>query len=429
MFSLSTWQGSSEDDALRTTEHKSVCANALPDYDNETGDALPRLGTKLMRRFVIVFGAAQAVLALRVVGRWVRTARGRPIPRDDGTMEPGQVSVLVPVLNEERRLEPCLAGLVAQGAEVAEILVIDGGSTDGTRNIVRRYASRDRRVRLIDATPVPSEVNGKAFGLAAGVRHADPATAWILTVDADVRPEQGLVRSLLAHAQRERLCVLSVATRQILSGPAEAIIHPAMLATLVYRFGIPGYATADPARVQANGQCLLVRRTALEAIGGFSAVLDSICEDVTLARALALSGCRVGFFEADGLVSTQMYESWREAWTNWSRSLPLRDRFSGRKALIGLVEVTVVQALPLWLVPVLARTLGRRHPMTMLNAGLLAARFGVLAGTARAYLAPPVTYWLSPLCDLPVAVRLWWMIFRRRHTWRGRTIETGGRFG
>ena len=46
----------------------------------------------------------------------------------------------------------------------------------------------------------------------------------------------------------------------------------------------------------------------------------------------------------------------------------------------------------------------------------------VLAGTARAYPNPPWTYWLSPLADLPVAIKLLQSAFRRQHTWRGRTI-------
>ncbi len=379
-----------------------------------------------MTRIATLLGLAQGILACRVAVRWARTARGTRIERCHCAIGAGAVSVLVPVLNEERRLAPCLAGLSAQGPEVAEIVVIDGGSTDGTVALVQRCAQREPRIRLVDASPVPGGVNGKAYGLAAGARQASPSTAWFLTVDADVRVHPALSRSLLAHAQRQRVAALSVAALQRVSGLAEALVHPAMLATLVYRLGIPGYATSDPARVQANGQCLLVRRDVLDAIGGFDAVTGAICEDVALARALAAAGYRAGFYEADRLVWTAMYSSWREAWTNWTRSLPLRDRVAAWHVFAGLAEVTLVQALPIWLVPVLRRSLGRRHPATMLNVALAAARLGVLAGTARAYPDRPWTYWLSPLSDLPVALRLWWMATRRQHVWRGRVITVGG---
>jgi len=79
-----------------------------------------------------------------------------------------------------------------------------------------------------------------------------------------------------------------------------------MLTTLVYRFGIPGNATVDPERVQANGQCFLVRRDVLDDAGGFARVLDSVCEDVTVARNIAQRGHRVGFYEVGDLAEAGM---------------------------------------------------------------------------------------------------------------------------
>lgn len=378
-----------------------------------------------MKRVWTLLAVAQALLALPVFARMVRTANGRRVRRTEAAPPGARVTVLVPVLNENHRLAPCLDGLVAQGHAVAEILVIDGGSHDGTQDLVRRYAERDQRVRLLDATPVPPDRNGKAHGLLIGLEQSDPATDWVLTIDADVRPDPALVRSLLAHASAEQLPVMSAATRQRLSGAAEGLLHPAMLTTLVYRFGIPGHATFRPARVQANGQCMLVRRDVLVEIGGFAGGLDSVCEDITLARTIASTGRAVGFYETDGLVSVEMYETWRDTWQNWTRSLPMRDRFT-RRADPGLAEVLLVQALPFWLTPLLARRLGSGHPVTLVNTGLVCARVGVLAGTARAYERRPWTYWLSPLADLPVALRLIVMARRRVHTWRGRRVVAGG---
>jgi hypothetical protein len=115
-------------------------------------------------------------------------------------------------------------------------------------------------------------------------------------------------------------------------------VHPALLATLVYRFGIPGRSTRRVAEVQAYGQCCLIQRGPLECCGGFRVARSSVCEDVTVARALAANGQSVGFYEADGLVEVEMYEGWRDAWRNWTRSLPLRDHYAGMRALLGLVS-------------------------------------------------------------------------------------------
>ena len=376
----------------------------------------------------------QGVGAARVARRLVGTAGGRRIvPVGEGGAGGERVSVLVPVLDEARRLGPCLAGLIAQGPEVAEILVVDGGSRDGTPDLVAGYAARDGRVRLLSAEPVPADWNGKAHGLQIGFAAADPAVPWVLTIDADVRPGPGLARAVVAHARRDGLPALSVATPQRLSGPGEGVIHPALLTTLVYRFGIPGRAARRIGEVQANGQCFLIRRETLAAVGGFAATRESICEDVTLARALVAAGHPVGFFETaagSGLIAAEMYAGAGEAWRNWTRSLPMRDRYQA--GWLGLVEVSLVQALPLPLVAALRLTRGRGRPsrgraaLAGLNLGLAAMRLGVLAGTARAYPARPLTYWLSPVCDVPAAAGVWLNAIRRRHTWRGRRIVRGG---
>ena len=369
----------------------------------------------------------QALLGARVIARLLRTAGGTRIAVHAEPLAPREfVSVIVPVLNEVPRLAPCLDGLIAQGPEVAEILVVDGGSDDGTRNLVRAFAARDGRLRLLDARPIPLNSNGKAHGLQRGLVASLPTTAWVLTIDADVRPEPTLARSLIAHARAANVTALSAATAQTVSGAAEATIHPAMLTTLVYRFGIPGHATTRVAAVQANGQCFLVRREALVRSGGFAAVADSVCEDVTLARGLAKAGEPVGFYETDDLVAVAMYDGWRDAWRGWARSLPTRDRYWGVAGVIGLIEVVLVQALPLPLAMVLrGRTDRLGRAALALNVGLATARIGVLAGTARAYRHRPWTYWLSPLADLPVAIQLVISAARRRHVWRGRAIVRG----
>ncbi|MCK4323174.1 MAG: glycosyltransferase family 2 protein, partial [Armatimonadetes bacterium] len=62
-----------------------------------------------------------------------------------------RVSVIIPVRNERDYIGRCLDSILAQDyANIAEILVIDGMSTDGTREIVRQYALTDSRIQMID---------------------------------------------------------------------------------------------------------------------------------------------------------------------------------------------------------------------------------------------------------------------------------------
>lgn len=382
---------------------------------------------RLLRSLLQLTLVLQVLLGARVIARLIRTARGTTTPRAEPSGgHCGIVTVIVPVLNERHRLQPCLDGLAEQGSEMREILVVDGGSVDGTQSLVREYVDREPRVRLIDASPIPNGWNGKAWGLQSGLDVADAASEWVLTIDADVRPAPALTRSLLAHAGREDVDALSVATRQEIAGAGQGLLHPSMLTTLVYRFGIPGGRYRRIDEVQANGQCFLARRDALVAIGGFASVRASICEDITIARRLVEYGVEVGFYESDDLASVRMHAGWRDTWRNWPRSLPMRDRYWGWAGLIGMAEMLMVQALPLplflWL-----RVTGRgSRAGVAINGILLLTRLGVLAGTTRAYIERPWTYWLSPLADAPVAVNITISAMQRHHTWRGRRVTREG---
>nr|WP_221376612.1 glycosyltransferase family 2 protein [Actinoplanes polyasparticus] len=72
------------------------------------------------------------------------------------------VSVLVPVFNEASHIEASLARICDQKVPGGlEILVIDGGSTDGSREIVEKVSARDQRIRVLanPARQIPTALN------------------------------------------------------------------------------------------------------------------------------------------------------------------------------------------------------------------------------------------------------------------------------
>ncbi|MGD1067561.1 MAG: glycosyltransferase family 2 protein [Vulcanimicrobiaceae bacterium] len=365
---------------------------------------------------VLALVTIAAVLAgLRVAVRLVATAGGAPLGAAPPAPAPARsLDVIVPVLDEELRLGPALAAVSACDASVGAILVVDGGSRDGTRALVLRAAATDARIRLIEAGPPPPGWNGKAWNLATGLRHGD--APYVATVDADARVEPGLFAAALARLDDARLVALSVATRQELADLGAGLLHPALLTTLVYTAGIPNTATSDPLAVQANGQVFLARRDALVEGDAFAVARASRCEDVTVARVLAARGGRVGFYEGDAVV--RMHESWRDCARNWPRSLTLRDQFvSATHFWLRWTMLLLAQGLPL---PLLI--LAPAGALRAAALGLVFLRLGVLAGTRRAYVRAPWTYWLSPLADLPALALLAASALRRRHIWRGRTL-------
>ncbi len=341
----------------------------------------------------------------------------------------GSMTAIVPVYEEFARVGPCLAALVAQSDALVQIVVADGGSTDGTRDLVRTYAERDHRVRLIDVSPVPAGWNGKAWGLASGLAASDPQAQWILCIDADVRAEVALVPSLLAHALRAQLDAFSAAPLLEVSQPLEAALHPAFLATLIYRYGLPGNVARTPSAAQANGQCFVARRALLVATQAFANAKASRCEDYTVARLLVAAGARVGFYEGGRVARVRMYDDATACWQNWPRSLALRDATTSLCAsALAAAETACVQGLPLACVLAsLALRARTDTPFFRINVALALLRIGVLAGARRAYAATGPAYWLSPLLDLPAIAAVIVAAFDPAPVWRGRTLVPEGR--
>ena len=222
----------------------------------------------------------------------------------------GAISVVVPVLNEYGRLGNCLERLIGCGSEVGEILVVDGGSTDGTQKIVQSFAETDPRVRLDRRRrrrpPAGTARPGTSSAVSSHHRPTPNGSPRSMPTSAFARrcwARWSIMRSTANFAHSASRRSKSWAT------PARSIVHPSMLTTLVYRHGLPGQATRNVADVQANGQCFLARRDLLNATNAFAKARSSGCEDVTIARVLARSGARVGFYEAGDLAVVRMHET------------------------------------------------------------------------------------------------------------------------
>ena len=358
------------------------------------------------------FTLAQAVAAGVVVLRLLPGAR-RPAPLEPrpGPL-PGApaVSVVVPARDEAARIGPLLAALGVD-EQVAEVVVVDDESTDATATVARAAGAR-----VVAGRPLPAGWVGKPWALQQGLEAA--TSDWVVTLDADVVPHPGFVGALLEAVAADGWDVLTVGPRFVVGGAGEQVLHPAMLATIVYRFGAPT-GTVRPSRALANGQCLVARRHRLLDLGGFAAAAGHMTDDVALVRALAGAGARVGFLDGSRLVEVDMHDSAAEVWREWGRSLPMADATPPVQQAADLAVVWLAQALPL-----LRLLAGRATPADL---ALLVLRAGVVAATAGSYRRPAPLTWAAPLADVPAAARLTWAAVRPVRRWRGRDYPKGSR--
>ncbi|MBD3884805.1 glycosyltransferase family 2 protein [Phormidium tenue FACHB-886] len=344
----------------------------------------------------------------------------------------GQVSIVVPTLNEAQRITPCLQGLSRQGYEVREVIVVDSQSQDGTQELVKAAQAKDPRFRLITDPPLPIGWVGRPWALHTGFLYSSPDSEWILGIDADTHPQPGLVASLLLAAQQHGYDLVSLAPRFILKELGEFWLQPALLMTLIYRFGAAGSgASAD--RVMANGQCFLCRRSLLSALNGYTSARASFCDDVTLARNAAKQGAKVAFLDGSNLLKVRMYEGMAETWREWGRSLDLKDASSIGQKWGDLSFLIAVQGLPLLATVGLASciVLGYSSPPIWvalgLNVGLLAMRIALLWAIAASYdftqARASWSFWLSPFADPIATYRIFLSTLSTPTQWRGRTYS------
>ena len=88
------------------------------------------------------------------------------------------LSVLLPVHNAETTLELSLRSLLRQRFDAFEVIAVDDGSEDATPGILKRYATRDRRIR-----PVFTARRGLVAALNTGLSHAEGGL--LARMDAD----------------------------------------------------------------------------------------------------------------------------------------------------------------------------------------------------------------------------------------------------
>ena len=374
---------------------------------------------------VAVQAAAAVLLVLRLLpGR----TRRPPIAPLTGDAHAGRVTVVVTSLDEAHRIGPCLDGLRQQGAAMREALIVDSRSTDGTWEMILAAAAIDPRIRPMHDDPLPPEWVGKVWALEHGLRHA--TGEWVLGIDADTTPQPGMVAAAVAAAEELGYDAVSFSPRFNEMSVAEQWLQPAMLTTLVYRFGAAGERAPAPDRVMANGQCFLARRDTLLANGGYSSARRSWCDDVTLARHMARNGARVGFLDGARLIGVRAYSGIGQMWREWGRSIDLKDGATPLMQAGDVLFVLLMQFVPLpaVLLALLAhvpdwRTGGLAAGWFWVNAGLVMIRVLLQFGLAGSYAERHWTYWLSFTADPVAAIRILLSSLKRPRQWRTRQYD------
>jgi chlorobactene glucosyltransferase len=278
----------------------------------------------------------------------------------------------------------------------------------------------------VDGQELPNAWLGKPWACHQGV--ADATGELLLFTDADTRHAPDLLARAVTALQEERADLLTVVGRQIMETFWERLVQPQIFMVMFFRFPDLERTARSPhwRGAIANGQYMLFRRAAYEAIGGHESVREEVAEDLVLAQRVKRAGLRLRIRGAHDGLATRMYRSLRHLVEGWSKNLVV----GGLLTLPGWLRplaapLSLATGVGLWIVPpaVLALALADVGGQALLLWAATTCAISVLIWSIFVHgMGVPAAYGL--LYPLGAAVGAY--IFAR--SWiRGRHIEWKGR--
>ena len=221
-----------------------------------------------------------------------------------------RVSVVIPACNEATTLEAAMRSRLGEGYPDAEYIVVDDRSTDATGEIIDRLAREDVRIVPLHVRELPAGWLGKVHAMHVALGHA--TGDYVLFSDADVHHQRGTLQKVVAHCEQH-------AIDHVAAFPtvwSRAFWLDAVMTTLLRILAIAsrGWKVADPrSRISIGGGVFnLVRRTALDRVGGLRPLAMEVVDDAALGQLLKWSGARACMLNARGFVGLAYYTSVRE---------------------------------------------------------------------------------------------------------------------
>ncbi len=301
------------------------------------------------------------------------------------------IDIIIPARDEAETIGPVVASLLEQEYRGRfRIILVDDNSTDGTTE----RAGAAPNLTILRGRAKPEGWSGKLWALSQGIEASSAPV--LLFTDADIVHDRRHLAALVARLQaaragQPRVDMVSEMVRLNCTSLPERALVPAF----VYFFQMlyPFSRVNDPRSsvAAAAGGTVLIRREALERIGGIGAIRHALIDDVTLAKAVKTSGREAGsalYLGHSGLAtSVRPYPHWSDLWHMVARTAFTQLRYSALLLLLTLVGLAVV-----WLVPPGAILLGR--------GWVRIAGLATFALAATSYLPTLARYRCNPLWAL-----------------------------
>ena len=290
--------------------------------------------------------AGGLAIAIWVYILLARRAEWRPLRVPQLKSAP-KVTVIVPARNEAATVAAAIASLAAQEYPGEfHIILVDDHSDDGTAACAQAAAPADR-LTVVRAVPLPQGWTGKLWALAEGVRHARPLQPhYFLFTDADiVHPPRNLA-ALVARAQAGDDSLVSYMATLRCRSFAERALVPAFVFFFFLLYPPRSIRNRHSRHAGAAGGCILLRRDALEEIGGLESIRGDLIDDCALAWQVKHKGGGVWLGLGPETRSIRDYGTFGEIGRMISRTAFTQLRYSALMLTGTLLAMTLVFLLP-----------------------------------------------------------------------------------
>jgi hypothetical protein len=226
---------------------------------------------------------------------------------------------------------------------------------------------------LLETHEVPAGWLGKNHAVWLGAQQA--TNPWLLFTDADAEVLHGAAARALRIAEETGAMLVSFSPEQVTESWYEKSLIPFVYCRLAKYFSYEAVNDPQSRAAAANGQFLMMRQDAYQAVGGHASVAGEVLEDVALATRAKTAGYRIWFGAGRGLVRARMYRSFGAMWEGWKKNLYLL--IGGRPEAVYRELFTVVPWIPFVLL-----VIGVKSPLALVaGLGLLLARHAAFGAT------------------------------------------------
>jgi len=259
----------------------------------------------------IFFVALQTALMIGFFFEWLRDRKAAIL---NGNMKPqadtARVSVIIPIHNEEERMESLLRSLLVQSFP-AQIIFVDDRSTDKSPAMLARFADEARKrgidcvIITLSENPGP---NHKQFALSRGITEA--GGDYFLFTDGDCEVPPDWIRAMAGRMRDEKTgAVIGPVFKK---KPQRGFFFLYQCYDHLVRYNYLAGAIGLGAAGGGFGNNMIISKKALEKAGGYDAIPPSPTEDAALISQIRkISGYRVrAAAHIDAAVETRAEKSW-----------------------------------------------------------------------------------------------------------------------